>query len=185
MQRYKFVQVALVAACFLALSGGLAYAQQFSASLSGFSVTGAPNAETGAILTNGTGNFRLNVSGSSQTASYTLSYSGLTSDVTMAHIHFGQEHVPGGIMVWLCQTTAEPSPVQGTPFCPIGGGVVNGQITTASVVAIEGQNVTAGDFGALLSALGAKSAYINVHTTNFPAGEINGQAVLAQQNANQ
>jgi hypothetical protein len=179
MQGYKFIQAAVVAGC-IALSGGLAYAGQYNAQLTGFSVTGFPNAETGAIMTSGNGSFHLILNTSAQTATYSLTFADLTSDVTMAHIHFGEEHVPGGIMVWLCQTESEPSPVEGTPFCPVAGGSVSGTITAASIVAIEGQNVVAGDFSALESALNNHAAYVNVHTVNFPAGEINGQALLVQ-----
>jgi hypothetical protein len=37
------------------------------------------------------------------------------------------------------------------------------------------QGVTAGDFDALLRAIETGEAYANVHTANFPAGEIRGQ----------
>jgi CHRD domain len=33
----------------------------------------------------------------------------------------------------------------------------------------------AGDFDALVKVIETLSAYVNVHTTNFPAGEIRGQ----------
>lgn len=170
------VVTSVAAAGYVALMGGLAHAEEYSARLSGFNVTGGLGAgETGAILTDGTGTLQLDLDKKSQMASYTLTYSGLTSAVTQAHIHFGKVHVPGGIMVWLCQTTAKPSPVGSTPFCPTTGGSVSGTITGASIVAVPGQNVTAGDFDALVDALAAKTAYANVHTVNFPAGEIRGQ----------
>ena len=37
------------------------------------------------------------------------------------------------------------------------------------------QGMTAGVFDALTDALNSNTAYANVHTTNFPAGEIRGQ----------
>jgi CHRD domain len=48
-------------------------------------------------------------------------------------------------------------------------------ITAGNVQAIASQNVTAGDFDALEDALTTNTAYANVHTSNFPAGEIRGQ----------
>ena len=48
-------------------------------------------------------------------------------------------------------------------------------ITAANVQAIASQNVTAGDFDAIEDALTTDTAYANVHTSNFPAGEIRGQ----------
>jgi len=159
-----------------AVLGGAAQAQEFSARLSGFEEVGGVGAgQTGAILSNGTGKLSLDVDKNSASASYRLSYSGLSSDVTQSHIHFGKRHVGGGIMVWLFQSAAKPSPTPGTPTCPAGGGTVTGTLTPANVVAIGTQNVTAGDFDALRDALASDTAYVNVHTVNFPAGEIRGQ----------
>jgi hypothetical protein len=93
--------------------------------------------------------------------------------VTQAHIHFGKEHVAGGIIAFLC-TNLGNGPA-GTPACPANSGTVTGTITAASVEAILKQNVSAGDFDALEDALTSNTAYANVHTTAFPAGEIRGQ----------
>jgi len=157
-----------------ALSGGPAHADEFSARLNGFNEVGGLGAgETGAILTNGNGTLRLDFD--HKTITYTLTFAELTSAATQAHIHFGKVHVAGGIMAWLCQSATKPSPTSGTPTCPAGGGTVTGTLNPASVVAISGQNVTAGDFDALSDALTSNTAYANVHTVNFPAGEIRGQ----------
>jgi hypothetical protein len=58
---------------------------------------------------------------------------------------------------------------------------VTGTITPASIKAVTGQNITAGDFSALLRALSSNTTYANVHTTNFPAGEIRGQVQLSNE----
>jgi CHRD domain len=52
---------------------------------------------------------------------------------------------------------------------------VTGTITPASILAVPGQNITAGDFGALETILESNTAYGNIHTNNFKAGEIRGQ----------
>jgi len=72
----------------------------------------------------------------------------------------------------ICSQT-EPNP--GNPN--LSGRRWNGDrhLTPANVVAIGTQNVTAGDFDALRDALASDTAYVNVHTVNFPAGEIRGQ----------
>jgi hypothetical protein len=92
--------------------------------------------------------------------------------VTQAHIHLGKIHVPGGVMVFFCTNGSGPP---GTPACPATGGTVTGTWTAASVVGPTAQNVTAGDFSALIDALNSNTAYANIHTTKFPAGEIRGQ----------
>jgi len=52
---------------------------------------------------------------------------------------------------------------------------VTGTITAASVVGPTAQNVTPGDFAAVVAALASDTAYGNIHTKQFPAGEIRGQ----------
>jgi hypothetical protein len=182
MRRQKLIEAAVVAGV-VALWGGVAHAdggaansEEFSARLNGFNVTGAVNAETGAILTDGTGTVQLDLDKKTQTATYTLTYSGLTSPVLQAHIHFGKVHVPGGIMIFFCSNLGNGP--AGTPACPsdaTNSGTVSGMWTAANVVAIPGQNVTAGDFDSLTDALASNTAYANVHTNNFKAGEIRGQ----------
>ena len=161
----------LLAGGLAGLSAGFAQAQEFGARLNGFEELGALNAETGAILSNGKGTLSLDVDKSQIT--YKLTYSGLSAPVTQAHIHLGKIHVPGGIMVFFC-TNGGNGPA-GTPLCPASGGTVTGTWTAASVVGPAAQNVTPGDFSAVIDALNSNTAYANIHTTKFPAGEIRGQ----------
>ena len=52
---------------------------------------------------------------------------------------------------------------------------MTGTLSAANVLALAGQNVTAGDFQAVVDALESDTAYANIHTTAFPAGEIRGE----------
>jgi hypothetical protein len=99
--------------------------------------------------------------------------------VTQAHIHFGKEHVTGGIIVFLC-TNMGNGPA-GTPACPANGGTVTGTITAGNVLGVAKQNVNAGDFNALARALTSNTAYANVHTMVYPAGEIRGQILAVDE----
>jgi len=166
--RIRRIGLALAA---IVCSGSLAQADEFFAKLSGFQEVGGVGAgQTGAILSNGRGTLGFDVSTSS--ISYRLTYSGTATAVTQAHVHFGKVHVGGGIMVFLCTNLGNGPP--GTPACPASG-TVTGTLTAASVVGPTAQNVPVGDFGALLAALDSNTAYANIHTTQFPAGEIRGQ----------
>lgn len=172
----------VVTAVALAIPGFQAEADdrnQFVAAFSGFQEVGALNAETGAIFSHGQGTLALKVDLGNRLINYELTYSGLSSNVLQSHIHFGKRHVPGGVMVFFCSNLGNGP--AGTPVCPNPTGTVTGTITAASVVGPTAQGVTAGDFAAVLAALQSDTAYGNIHTQNFPAGEIRGQIVRKEE----
>ena len=140
---------------------------------SGFQEVGALNAETGAMLSDGTGTLDLDLNRGAQTLTFTLKFSGLSAPVLQSHIHFGKVHVPGGVIVFFCSNLGN-GPADTQP-CPAGGGTVTGTIHAGDVVGPTGQHITPGDFDALADALESNTAYGNIHTTAFPAGEIRGQ----------
>jgi hypothetical protein len=118
------------------------------------------------------GSFEATVTG--DTLSYRLTYTKLSSPAFMAHIHFAQPAVNGGIFLWLCGSAKAPGPA-GTPTCPPEGGTVSRSgVTAADIQALPDQNLKAGDLAGVLSIVRAGDAYANVHTTNFPGGEIRG-----------
>jgi hypothetical protein len=149
------------------LVGAHANAEEFSAKLVGFQEVPA------AIFSSGAGTLDLDLDRAARTLTFKLTFSGLTSAATQSHIHFGKEHVAGGIIVFFC-TNLNNGPA-GTQPCPPGGGTVTGMIAGANVLGPTTQNITPGDFDALVAALGSNTAYGNVHSVNFPAGEIRGQ----------
>ena len=171
MSRYSIA--GLLCMALVAMSTRAANAQEFSATLSGFDELGALNAETGAILSPGSGSLRLHLDKDAAMLTYELTYSDLTSTVLQAHMHFGKIHTPGGIFVFLC-TNLGNGPA-GTPACPNPGGTVEGTLSAAGVLAVPAQNIPAGDFDAVIAILTSDSAYVNVHTNTFKAGEIRGQ----------
>ena len=143
------------------------------AKFSGFNEIGGLGAgETGAIFSPGQGTLKLKLNTKLQTANWTLTYSNLSAPITQAHIHFGKKKVAGGIMVFFCSNLTGPPP--GTQLCP-NSGTISGMFTGGSVIGPVAQHVTIGDFNALAQAILSKTAYANIHTTNFPAGEIRGQ----------
>jgi hypothetical protein len=184
VMRLKRLAFAMFLAAPLTAPGAFANATEFHATYSGFEETGplpggvvssagTTAAETGAIFSPGTATLDLNLDRSARTITFKLTFSGLSAPVTQSHIHFGQRHVPGGIMVFFC-TNLNNGPA-GTQACPAGGGTVTGMVTGASVIGPTAQGVPAGDFDALVAALDSDSVYGNVHTTTFPGGEIRGQ----------
>ena len=158
----------------LLLLGAPADATDFSAHFSGFQEVGGVGAgQTGAIFSPGKATLDLDLNRNARTLAFRLTYSGLSSRVTQSHIHFGKVHVGGGIIVFFCSNLA--SPPAGTPLCPQDGGTVSGTITAAGVIGPTAQGIAVGDFEALVDALTSNTAYGNIHTEKFPAGEIRGQ----------
>lgn len=123
------------------------------------------------ILSPGTGTFRLQVADDGMSAEYELSFSNLTTPAAVSHIHFGHPTDNGGIMVFLCGG--------GKPVCPGRGGTVAGTITADDVLAVPAQGLAAGDLASVLDIIRRGLAYVNVHTEQFPDGEIRGQIVPA------
>jgi len=189
MLHLKLLEAGLIAGA-VSFSASYSYADDFSARLNGFEELGALNAQTGAVLSNGSGKVSLQLNKNS--IDYTLTYSDVgttppkTGKVSQAHIHFGKSRDSGGVMVFFCTNLGNaPAGTDGAQKRPDNSGTVSGTWRAADVVAVAGQNVKAGDFNALVQALNSDTAYANIHTTSsptppaldtaFPAGEIRGQ----------
>ena len=145
----------------------VAKAEELGALLTGYE-------ESPSVSTTGTGEFTATVDG--DVIQYTETYSGLQGTVTQSHIHVGQLGVNGSIVIFLCQTAANPDPTGLAPECPEHGSV-SGEITAANVIAgsMAPQQLAAGDLAAVVAAIRAGAAYANVHTDVSPGGEIRGQ----------
>ena len=120
------------------------------------------------ISTAGTGSFTANIHPNG-TIDFKLTFANLSTNAVVAHIHFAQANVSGGVMIFLCGGDAQPA-------CPAAtSGTVEAAITPANVVGPAAQGIAAGDLAAALRAIGQGEGYANIHTTRFPGGEIRGQ----------
>jgi hypothetical protein len=127
------------------------------------------------VISNATGEFRGKVNFDTQTIEYEVSWDGLEGTVTQSHIHAAQPFANGGIFIWLCQTGQAAAPA-GTPACPTSlPAVVTGTIEAADIVAPAGQSIAAQSFADAIAAIAGGNAYVNVHSTVSPGGEIRGQ----------
>ena len=147
----------------------IAKAEQIGALLTGYE-------ESPSVSTTATGEFTATIAPDGKSFQYTETYSGLQAPVTQSHIHVGQLGVNGSIVIFLCQTSANPDPTGLAPHCPQEG-TVSGTITPSNVIAgsTATQQLVAGDLTAVVTAIQAGAAYANVHTTVSPGGEIRGQ----------
>jgi CHRD domain len=193
MSKEQAMSRVIVFTVFLGLTAlpGLVFAETMEARLSGYNevhfISGVP-ALRGAISTKAKGTFRAKLRDKLDVIDYELSYEGLEGAVTQAHIHFGQRHTVGGIVVWLCQTATNPAPppvdpIAITPLCPAEG-TVSGTITPGQVLTVTGQGIDTGEFEELVRALRAGAGYANVHSSLFGPGEIRGQIRASRKDKN-
>ena len=159
---------AILAAALLALPALADNPRFMQANLDGYQ-------EVPSVATRASGVFTARPNSERTEVEYTLTYAGMQAPVTQAHIHFAQISVNGAIVVWLCGSATNPGPA-GTPACPQGAGTVSGIFRAADVQATPTtQQLAAGQITALVEAMRSNSAYVNVHTTASPGGEIRGQ----------
>ena len=117
--------------------------------------------------TGATGTVGLYVDGN--TVDYTIEVHGITS-IVGAHIHSGAAGANGSIRIALY-----PGP--GTNVASTPTGALDGILISGSFQASQVTGVT---YEELLNQMRAGTAYANVHTTQFPGGEIRGQLRLAR-----
>jgi hypothetical protein len=130
--------------------------------------------EVPALSTPGTGQFRATIDRRAGQIRYRLSFEGLESSATQAHIHFENATNLGPVVVFLCSNLGNGPP--GTQACPAGGGTITGTIVAGDVLAGgAAQGLAAGEFDELVRAIRAGATYVNVHTTGRPGGEIRAQ----------
>ena len=103
------------------------------------------------------------------TVQYSIEVHGITA-ITGSHIHSGASGVNGPIRIALY-------PRPGVNFAPTATASVDGVLLQGTFQASDVVGIT---FDQLLADMRAGTAYANVHTTQFPGGEIRGQVRLVQ-----
>jgi hypothetical protein len=94
-------------------------------------------------------------------------------NVTMAHIHLAPAGVNGPVVVWLYPSAPPAQLIPGR-----SNGILAEGVITAANLAGPLAGATLDD---LIEAMAGGSTYVNIHTSQFPPGEIRGQIRLAGQ----
>lgn len=110
-----------------------------------------PEQEVHEVTSDATGLASFNLSRTGDKVQFYGVFDNLTSPITMAHLHMAPAGVDGGVVVNL-------------------GDFLEGNTITGSFDPTE--------FEGLLDDMLAGNIYLNVHTENFPAGELRGQVML-------
>jgi hypothetical protein len=136
----------------LAVLAALAFTGAAFAQTTTFEVNLTGNQEVPLTASTGTGAATVTLNTTTGAVTVTGTYTGLGSNMVAQHIHVGPSGANGPVKIGL-----------------IGVGTTNGTIAGAGVLA-------AADIAVML----AGGMYINVHSTNFPGGEIRGQIGATQ-----
>jgi CHRD domain len=124
---------------------GLAQAapQSFSVALSGAQ-------QVPAVTSPGSGTANFTFDPATRILTWSITYAGLSSPATMAHLHIGAAGKNGPIAIWLSKRGVPPtSPITGS----------------AKLTPAQAKQFAAGDW------------YVNLHSKDHPAGELRGQVV--------
>ena len=127
--------------------------------------------ETPGVWSTGTGSFKAEIDDNAQAITFELTYSGLSAPALASHIHFGNRFIAGGVSAFLCGGDTKPP-------CPPGTtteATVTGTIIPSDVIGPAAQGIAPGQFDRLVKAIRDGMTYANIHTSNFPAGEIRAQ----------
>jgi hypothetical protein len=163
-------KLALVAAL------GIAFAASTAASAEKLRVRLSGYQETPSTLSSpGRAEFEARISRNEDSITWELEYRDLPTPVLQAHIHFGQRALGGGISIFLCTNAGNAPAGTVTAACPAAGGRVGGVITAADVIGPAAQGIAPGELAEIIAAIRAGFAYVNIHTQQFPAGELRGQ----------
>ena len=108
--------------------------------------------------------FRVNEDGTA--ISYKLNVANI-ENVTQAHIHAAPTGSNGGIVAWLYPSAPPSQLIEGRTQGTLG----EGEITAASLMG----TLAGMPLSDLVTLLQNGGAYVNVHTLQFPGGEIRGQ----------
>ena len=118
------------------------------------------------VETNAHGVFIATLSADGKSITFKLIVANM-ENVTMAHIHIGDSATNGPVVVFLFHTE--------TPVARQDGILSQGTFTASDFKGpLMGQA-----FSALINAIMNGDAYVNVHSTQHPAGEIRGQIFIA------
>ncbi len=135
--------------------------------------------ETPSVSTPAKGTFRAVIDEEAGTITYTLSYDGIGA-VTQSHLHLGQHHTAGGIVVFLCTNLGNAPANTVVQPCPTAqpaeiSGIIRMADVTGTGTGVPTQQIAPGEFAELVAAIRAGAVYVNIHSTPSPAGEIRGQ----------
>lgn len=149
-----------------AASSGSDRPQAYSAELTG-------DQQVPPVKTDASGHALFEVSEDGTEVSYAI-YVDFICNVTQAHIHLGEKGENGPVVAWLYpEDTKEPKLIEDR----FEGCLAVGTITEDELVG----PLEAASFEEVAEALESEGAYVNIHTKQYPDGEIRGQIAPTEE----
>jgi len=97
-------------------------------------------------------------------------------NIRMSHIHLAPAGVNGGVVVWLYPSAPPAMTIPGTTNGILAMGVITADNLTGALAGMS--------LSDLVEALKTGGAYVNVHTDQYPGGEIRGQVMYGPASMN-
>ncbi len=166
MEKSRFLGRSIMASAALLLAAPLVHGFDFN--LNHFHARMRSFNEVPAVSSAITGTFTADLSPDESMLTYTLTYANPDVPIEVAHIHFGQPGVNGGVIAFLCGGGSKPA-------CPAAPATVTGTIVASDIIGPTAQGFVAGDMTKLAQALRRGLVYANAHNATFPGGTLRGQ----------
>jgi len=171
-------------ACAVAFTAALGFAPAAQAAINVYTATLSGPAESPPNASPGTGSATVTIDTVANTMRVQATFSGLTSGTTASHIHAATATPfsgTAGVATTLPSFPGFPLGVTSGTFDNTFDLLTAGSYNPAFVTANGGTPASAE--AALLAAISAGRAYLNIHTTNFGSGEIRGFLVAVPEPA--
>jgi hypothetical protein len=153
------LSLALIAILLLASAALANGNRNYTASLKGEN-------EVPAVETNAQGQAIFHLSKDGTELHYKLIVANI-ENVLMAHIHLAPAGANGGVVAWLYPSAPPPQLIEGRTDGILAEGTITADDLVGALAGLSLQD--------LIDEMDAGGAYVNVHTSAYPGGEIRGQ----------
>jgi hypothetical protein len=127
------------------------------------------------VTTEATGTGILTVNEVPNTLTFALTYQGIASNVTVAHIHAGALGLSGSPIFFFCEDGSTRPGVDPCPEATEAPVTLSGTLTADDFQSTTNPTLPVATFAEAIEAILAGNTYFNVHSADSPTGEIRGQ----------
>jgi hypothetical protein len=169
MWRLWIASLLAVSFVLISANSGLARADDVEIGALAFQAAMTGLGQVPSVASTGRGLASYVIAENSATLHYSVQVVDVSSPITAAHIHLGASGQNGEVVANLCGAGSAPA-------CGTQGTIASGTIVASDLVGpLAGHQLSE-----LIAAMTTWNTYTNVHTSNFPNGEIRGRILLVE-----